>query len=121
MMGSSRVLKYVTRLFTTGDAALPAGGMADIPLQIAASLAEKSIRCNHKVLKVQEGEVILANGKGVKANHIIVAVSQPACAELLQIESSVESVGEACVYFSSPWRPSIPEPFLVLNGEGRDR
>lgn len=118
MNGSSRVLKYVTRLFATGDAALPTGGMGTIPLQIAAGLPEKSIRYNQQVTKVQQGCVTLADGTSVRAGHIIVAVPQPTYAQLLHSDSPVRSVGEACVYFSSHWRPPIKDPFLVLNGEG---
>ena len=116
--GSSRVLKYVTRLFSTGDAALPAGGMEAIPLQIAASLPEESIVFNQVVEKVEKGAVTLNDGSVVRAKHIIVAISQPATAKLLQINTPVESVGETCVYFSSEWQPPLTAPFLVLNGDG---
>ena len=118
MKGSSRVLKYVTRLFSTGDAALPAGGMAAIPRQIAASLPTDSVVYGQEVIKVEEGAVTLADTTVVRANQIVVAVPQPACARILKVGAPVSSVGEACVYFSSEWRPPLPEPFLVLNGEG---
>ena len=117
MKGSSRVLKYVTRLFSTGDAALPAGGMAAIPQQIAASLPVDSLLCGQEVSKVEDGAVTLADGSVVRAKQIVVATSQPACARFLKIGAPVSSVGEVCVYFSSDWRPPLPEPFLVLNGE----
>ena len=60
----------------------------------------------------------LADGSVIEAQHIVVAVSQPVCARLLNIDAPVESVAEACVYFGSQWRPPIAQPFLVLNGEG---
>lgn len=118
MTGSSRVLKYVTRLFATGDAALPADGMGAIPQQISAFLPEHTIRYNQEVVKVEEGAVSLADGSVLEASHIVVAVSQKVCARLLQLDDEVTSVGEACVYFSTDWRPPLSEPFLVLNGEG---
>jgi hypothetical protein len=62
--------------------------------------------------------VTLSDGSKIEAHHIVVAVSQPVCARLLDFNAPVESVAEACVYFGSDWRPPIKEPFLVLNGEG---
>ena len=119
MQGSSRVLKYVTRLFATGDAALPAQGMGAISDQIAASLPDNSIGYNKEAVKVEEGQVTLADGSVIEAQHIVVAVSQPVCARLLKIDAPAESVAEACVYFGSDWQPPIKTPFLVLNGEGK--
>jgi phytoene dehydrogenase-like protein len=118
MQGSSRVLKYVTRLFATGDAALPSDGMGAIPSQIAAALPAQSIRYNQEAVKVEEGLVTLSDGSKIEAHHIVVAVSQPVCARLLDFNAPVESVAEACVYFGSDWHPPIKDPFLVLNGEG---
>lgn len=117
MTGSSRVLKYVTRLFSNGDATLPAEGMGAIALQLASSLPDNCIRYNQEVVSVQEGAVTLADGNVIEAQKIVVAVSQPVCAALLQLDVPVQSVGEACVYFSAEWRPPIQHPFLVLNGE----
>ena len=118
MQGSSRVLKYVTRLFATGDAALPSAGMGAIPAQIAASLPAQSIRYNQEAVKVEEGVVTLADGSRMEAHHIVVAVTQPVCDRLLNLNAPVESVAEACVYFGSAWHPPTKDPFLVLNGEG---
>ena len=116
MAGSSRVLKYVTRLFSTGDAALPAEGMGAIGRQLASSLPEDSIRYDQEVSSVRKGAVTLADGTVIAAEQIVVAVSHPVCAKLLQLDVPVKSVGEACVYFSAEWQPPIPQPFLVLNG-----
>jgi phytoene dehydrogenase-like protein len=118
MQGSSRILKYVTRLFASGDAALPAEGMGAIARQIAAALPDKSIRYNQEAAKIEEGRVVLADGSRIEAPHIVVAVPEPECARLLNTDVPAESVAEACVYFSSESRPPISHPFLVLNGEG---
>ena len=118
MQGSSRVLKYVTRLFASGTASLPAGGMGAIPQQLAASLPDQAIRFNQEVTEVADGIVTLADGSTVSAQHIVLAVPEPVCAELLEFDIPTGSVGEACVYFSADWRPRLPHPFLVLNGDG---
>ena len=117
MQGSSRVLKYLTLLFGTGDAALPAKGMGAIADQLAAFLPDRSIRYNQEAVRVEEGKVTLADGSVIGAQHIVVAVSQPMCARLLNIDAPAGSVAEACLYFGSDWQPPLKHPFLVLNGE----
>lgn len=119
MSGSSRILKYLTRLFATGDAALPAEGMEAISRQLAESIPEQKIYCRHEVSGVHEGRVSLTDGRVFEAEMIVLAVSQAMTARLLQIDIPKSTVGEACVYFSADWQPPLPHPFLVLNGEGR--
>jgi len=119
MQASSRVLKYVMRLFSTGDAALPAEGMGAIPRQVAGTLPDDCIHYNQDVVKVEEGRIMLSDRRVVEASHIVCALPQQVCSRLLGINLQDESVGEACVYFSSDHRPPVTKPFLVLNGEGR--
>lgn len=119
MEGSSRVFKYVTRLFATGDAVLPAGGMSAVPEQLASGLPDGSVQYRRQVAKVESGKVILADGSSMEANDIVVAVPETVGGDLLNIDAPRQSVGEACVYFSGDWRPPFKVPFLVLNGEGR--
>ena len=114
---SSRVLKYIFRVFTQGDAALPALGMAEIPRQLAASLPQESMRLGSRVVKIEDGGVILADGESIQAKAVIVATSAAAEQELLGYDQEVHSVGENCLYFAGRWQPPFKEPFLILNGE----
>ena len=118
MESSSRIFNYVTRLFATGDAVLPAEGMAAIPEQLIFDIPRESIRYNQEVVSVQPGIVTLADGSTIESAETVVAVPQSVCAELLQVSDGKGFVNEACVYFSSEWRPPLAQPFLVLNGEG---
>lgn len=114
---SSRVLKYIFRVFTKGDAALPAKGMAEIPAQLASAIPPTSIRCNSTVTKIGRGQVLLEDGTELRGKTIVMATSAPAANLLLGRNTAAASVGESCLYFSADWRPPFNEPFLVLNGE----
>ncbi len=116
---SSRVLKYVTRLFATGNAALPAGGMAAVVDQLAAGFPEHCLQYNREVVDIEQRVVRLSDGTAVKAGKIVIAVPLPGCAQLLHFDSAQQSVGETCLYFSAEWQPPFNHPFLLLNGEGR--
>jgi phytoene dehydrogenase-like protein len=115
---SSRVLKYIFRVFAQGDAALPAKGMAEIPAQLASTLPKENILLNSSVVKVESGQVLLDDGTELKGKTIVLATSAPDADTMFGHDNTAESVGESCLYFSADWVPPFNEPFLVLNGEG---
>ncbi|MBT8362843.1 MAG: FAD-dependent oxidoreductase [Deltaproteobacteria bacterium] len=114
---SSRVLKYIFRVFSSGDAALPAFGMEEIPKQLASSLPKDTIRLNSKVESVSSGSVTLADGSRLEAKMIVLATSRPVVEKLLKLPHSGSSRGESCLYYSCNWKPPFNNPFLVLNGD----
>jgi phytoene dehydrogenase-like protein len=116
---SNRVFKYIFRIFAMGDAALPSGGMGQIPQQIARSLPGDAIQYNCKVVQVREGTVTLQDGRTVNGRHIVVATPEPVLKDLLQIKMASRSVGESCLYYAADWVPPFQEPFLLLNGDDR--
>ena len=115
---SSRMLDFVFRMFSLGNACLPAEGMQAIPQQLSATLPSSSIRFGTRAVRVQQGSVTLTTGENLRAKAIVVAAEGPAAAELLG--DGVSSAGKStrCLYFSAP-RPLIEQPILVLNGDGR--
>ena len=117
LLTSSRMLSFVFRMFSIGNACLPAEGMEAIPRQLAASLPQESLRLGAKVVSVQPGLVTLATGEKFRANSVVVAVEGQAAAKLLGDRIPSSGQGTTCLYFSAP-RPPIDQPILVLNGEG---
>lgn len=116
---SSRVLKYVIRLFSTGDAALPKAGMAAIVDQLAAHLDDAHLQCNREVIGLEDNGLRLSDGRFVTADKIVLALPQPAVARLLNRTTAAPSVSETCLYYHADWQPPFKNPFLLLNGEGR--
>lgn len=114
---SSHVLKYLVRVFTKGNACLPAGGMGAIPKQLFQSLPSGSVRCNARVASIRDNTITLAGGEEIEAEKIVLAVEEPAVHALVNGANSKRSISETCIYFSADWKPPFSDPFLVLNGE----
>jgi phytoene dehydrogenase-like protein len=115
---SSRMLTFVFRMFSLGNACLPAEGMEAIPRQLAAALPPESIRQGARVVRVKPGSVTLATGEELGAKSVVVAVEGRMAAELLGDSISPAGQGTTCFYFSASRSP-ITQPLLVLNGDGR--
>ncbi len=116
IMASSRVFRYVLRIFAESDIALPAKGMAAIPAQIAENLPDGAIRTGNKVKSVDKGGVELVTGEIIKGRLVVLATQGPETARLLGDSEVTASHGEWCLYYAAK-TPPIPEPYLVLNGK----
>ncbi|XP_072974260.1 uncharacterized protein [Typha angustifolia] len=129
---TSRLFDLVFKQLALGDNALPAAGIASIPLQIADRLPQSSIRLNTRVVAVDPvtsapASVTLENGDIITADlGVIVAVDQPEAKRLLpqafpsepgdKIKRPPRST--TCLYFSAD-RAAIKDPILILNGSGK--
>lgn len=65
--------KFLMRCFCTGKVTLPAGGMQQLPLQIAKQLPEESIKLLHRVASFSSQQVTLENGQQLTAKQVICA------------------------------------------------
>jgi phytoene dehydrogenase-like protein len=113
---SSRMFAFVFRMFATGDAALPAQGMAAIARQIAGQLPEGTVQTGVMVDAVEADRLLFKGGETVCAEAIVVACEAPAAARLLGQKTMTDGRGVTCLYFAAD-RPPIDEPILVLNGD----
>ena len=116
IQASSRVLAYVLRMFATGDAALPAKGMEQIPRQLAAGLPDRLLQTGVRARAVRADGVILDDGTTQSARAVVVATEAPETNRLLDRPGKSRSIGETCLYFAcdhAAWHP----PYLMLNGE----
>jgi phytoene dehydrogenase-like protein len=114
---SSRMFEFVFRMFSTGDATLPAQGMEAIPRQLAAGLPADSVQLKSPVVRVDAHSVELASGETIRARAVIVAVEGAAAANLLGESIPVTAQGVTCLYFAADRSP-VDQPMLVLNGDG---
>jgi len=115
---SSRMCEFVFRMFSTGQAALPAQGMQTIPLQLAQNLPADCITTSCQAKKIDEGKVELDSGEKIQAKKIVVATTAPVAARLLNKDISSAGMAVRCVYFAAD-SPPLEEPVLVLNGDGK--
>jgi len=115
---SSRMFSFVFRMFSLGEAALPAEGMEAIPRQLAAALPEERIRTSTTVTQIEPEGVTLASGEQLECRAVVVATDGPSSVRLLGGESLHVGQGVSCIYFATDSPPS-QQPVLVLNGEGQ--
>jgi len=118
---SSNFFEFCFRMFYTGDAAIPALGMGEIPAQLATHLRPGSIRINTPVVRVSGSEVQLASGEVLAASAVVVAVDAAAAARLLSLPELTQAdfTHTTCTYFAMPeeHKPSVKngEKLLLLN------
>ncbi len=114
---SSRMLEFVFRAFSEGDAAVPARGMQAIPEQLAESLPQRSIRLNSRVTKLRADCVELLTGDQLPHSDVVVATEGTATSRLLpEIDQQPKPRSVCCCYYAAA-KPPIDEPLLVLNGD----
>lgn len=70
---SSRMFEFVYKMFGTGNAALPKGGIQAIPNQLAGKLKTTEILFNTKVKSVQDGSITLENKQILESDFTIIA------------------------------------------------
>jgi len=113
---SSRMFEFGFRMFSSGETALPGGGMEAIPTQIASRLPSESVRLNARVESIQDQSAILSNGEKLTARALVLAGEGPETARLLGEEKRPGSRSTTCLYFAAD-EPPFMEPLLILNGE----
>src|SRR5262245_15391873 len=116
LKSSSRMFEFIFKMLSEGDIAVPAGGMGEIPTQIAAHLPEDSVRVNAHVESLHENELTLAGGETLSARAIVVAADGPGAAHLVG-EAEPASRSVTCFYYSAD-EPPVPHATIVLNGDG---
>lgn len=73
MKTSSNMFDFVMKMFSEGDAAIPALGMEEIPKQLVSMLPENSIQYNLKVSAIEDNKIICENGSTLETDKIIIA------------------------------------------------
>ena len=118
---SRRHLEFVFQMFNAGTAALPRGGIAALPRQLAQRLPTNRLRTGQPVAQVEPGRVQLAGGRTIEARRVVLAVDGDAAAQLLGDEALKPPAWHAtqCHYFAVPAAEMpVRRPLLHLNGSG---
>ncbi len=120
---SSNFFEFCFRMFYTGDAAIPALGMGEIPAQLAAQLRPDSVRINTPVARVSArgDQVTLKSGEVLSASAVVLAVDAAPAARLLGLPepTATDFTHTTCTYFAMPGehKPAVKkgDKLLMLN------
>lgn len=114
---SSRMFEFVFRMFSTGDVAIPADGMSAIPRQLAERLPRGSLRLQHSVTAVTDGQVRLSDDSVWTAKQIVVATESGGAAKLLGSEKLDTQWNRATTcYYAASTSPD-DRKLLMLRGD----
>ena len=82
LSASSGAFEFAFRMFADGSAALPARGIGEIPLQLAARLPAESIRLKSRVVAIEGRTAIVETGERFAADAVVIATEGDAAASL---------------------------------------
>lgn len=113
---SSNFFEFCFKMFYAGQAAVPAGGMEEIPRQLANRLSPEQIRLNTMVGQIVGNEVRLSSGETIQAGNIVLATDAAQVVSLINQPVPPESAFNhtTCTYFAADRSPNR-EQLLMLN------
>lgn len=112
---SAAKFAFVFRMFSMGQATVPAGGMRRIPEQLTLELEDR-IRIGSTVSGIDGQRVILSTKEHLEADAFVVATDQISAARLTGAPVPVRSRSATTLYFEAD-EPPVEGPWLVLSGE----
>lgn len=117
---SSRMFEFTFKMFSQGNATLPAKGMQEIPRQLASRLPADAIRRSTQVTEVQPGKITLASGENLRGDAVVVATDATTAAHLIPALVTKEPDWRAVteLQFTAGKSP-LGEAIIALNGTGR--
>jgi phytoene dehydrogenase-like protein len=115
----SRMFEFTFKMFSQGNATLPAQGMGEIPRQLATRLPPGTIRLSAPVARIQPGIVTLESGEQFLGDAVVVATDASSAAGLMSAGGTggPDWRSVTCLYFAAPRSP-LGESIIALNGTG---
>ncbi|PKH66669.1 FAD-dependent oxidoreductase [Flavobacterium sp. ALD4] len=116
----NRMFDFVMKMFSEGDAALPALGMEEIPKQLASQLPADTFLYNTKVVDIRENSIFTSTGAEIKSDIIILATEANELVSKLKsnVETQYRSVTN--VYFQTTIAPSN-KAVVILNASEKEK
>ncbi len=111
---SSNMFDFVMKMFSEGDAALPALGMEEIPKQLVAMLPENSIVYNVKVNAIDKNKIICEDRQIFETDKIIIATEATGFASRYISKNKQNFNQVTNVYFEAKVAPT-KKAVVVLN------
>jgi phytoene dehydrogenase-like protein len=128
LVTSSRFFEFLFRIFSLGDTAVPAAGMQQIPLQLAAKLRPGTALAGARVSKVRRGsrsfQIEIEGKDQQEARAVVLAVAGNDGNQLLAgvggwSVPEVRAWNRTTAFYYAAQRAPVDEPIILLNGEGR--
>ncbi len=114
LITSQRMFEFTFKMFSGGLAALPNRGIEQLPNQLSKRIAQKSIRCNEKVVRIDRNTVYTEQGNSYQAKKIIIATEPTSIARLYCGEVNLLYKSATCLYFSTNVSP-LKKPLIAIN------
>lgn len=117
---SSAMFDFVMKLFSEGDAAIPALGMEEIPKQLVAMLPENAIQYNAKVKAIENNKIICENETAFESDKIIIATEAIGLAGKYISKTKQNFHPVTNVYFEAKIAPTS-KAVVVLNASANKK
>jgi phytoene dehydrogenase-like protein len=116
----NRMFDFVMKMFSEGDAALPALGMEEIPKQLASQLPADTFLYNTKAVDIRGNSIFTSTGAEIKSDIIILATEANELVSKLKsnVETKYRSVTN--VYFQTTIAPSN-KAVVILNASEKEK
>ena len=103
LSASSRVFDFYFRAFADGIAALPSGGIGEIPRQLASRLPASAIRLRSPVVAIDGHDALLDSGERVRGDAVVIATEGDVAARLLadRIAPPRQWAGNTTLWFAT--------------------
>ncbi len=128
LVTSSRFFEFLYRLFASGDTVVPASGMEQIPLQLAAKLRAGTLMTDARVGTVtrttQSFQVEITGKERLEARAVVLAVAGNEGNALLGgvggwSVPEVRAWNKTTAFCYAAQQVPVNEAIILLNGEGR--
>jgi protoporphyrinogen oxidase len=116
----NRMFDFVMKMFSEGDAALPALGMEEIPKQLASQLPADTFLYNTKVVDIRGNSIFTSTGAEIKSDIIILATEANELVSKLKSNVETEYRSVTNVYFQTTIAPSN-KAVVILNASEKEK
>lgn len=110
----NRMFDFVMKMFSEGDAVVPALGMEEIPKQLVKQLPDGCIQYNTTVTAIEGNTIITANGEKIISNTILIATEANSFLAKYKPETILAHQSVTNVYFETLVAPS-DKAVVILN------
>ena len=110
----NRMFDFVMKMFSEGDATIPALGMSEIPKQLVNMLPANSILFHTKVSKIESNTIFCDDGNNYVADKIVVATEATGFVKNYISVSKTKSHAVTNIYFEANIAPTS-KAVVILN------